>query len=248
MMPSFDDPEMNTHRIAGSRYGFSAARPTDLGASEYTLVGLSADCSSSVAGFAREIEKCVTEVVRSCRSSPRADNLLVRFTTFADAITEVHGFRPLPACPPSAYRGSIRPDGCTALCDATHNAVEAVVRYGADLHDHDFDVNAIVFVITDGGENASSTAARDVEQALARAARDGKLSSVVSILVGVAVDTAALSAELQRFRRDVGFDEYIELQRADAATLARLASFVSRSISVQSQSLASGGGKQVLGF
>ena len=156
--------------------------------------------------------------------------------------------RPLQASQPAAYRGAIQPNGCTALCDAAHNAVEAVVRYGADLHDHDFDVNAIVFVITDGGENASSTAARDVKQALARAARDGKLSSVVSILVGVAVDTAALSAELQRFRRDVGFDEYIELQRADAATLARLASFVSRSISVQSQSLAAGSGKQVLGF
>jgi hypothetical protein len=244
-MPTFDDPEMDTHAIKGSRYGFSAARPTDLGASEYTLVGLAADCSSSVTGFAREIEKCVTEVVRSCRSSPRADNLMIRFTTFGDTITEVHGFRPLQASPPSAYKGAIRPNGCTALCDAAHNAVEAVVRYGADLHDHDFDVNAIVFVITDGGENASTMVAADVEKALARAAKDGKLSSVVSILVGIAIDNDALGAELDRFRKAVGFDRYIELPDANAATLAKLAAFVSRSISLQSQSLATG---KSLGF
>jgi uncharacterized protein YegL len=246
---SYDDPEMKSHRITGSRYGFSAARPTDLGASEYTLVGLSADCSSSVAGFAAEIEKCVTEVVRSCRASPRADNLLIRFTTFGDTVTEVHGFRPLQASQTSTYKGSIRPGGCTALCDATHNAVEAVVRYGGDLHDHDFDVNAIVFVITDGGENASTSAkADDVKQALQRAAKDGKLSSVVSILVGVAIDNDALGAELRRFKQDVGFDEYIELGDANASSLAKLASFVSKSISLQSQSLAAGGGKQALGF
>ena len=246
-MPAFDDPEMDTHRITGSRYGFSAARPTDLGASEYTLVGLAADCSSSVCAFAAEIEKCVTEVVRSCRASPRADNLLVRFTTFGDVVTEVHGFRPLQACPPSAYAGSIRPNGCTALCDAAHNAVEAVVRYGGDLHDHDFDVNAIVFVITDGGENASQAKAAEVKQAIGRAAKDGKLSSVVSILVGVAVD-GGTGAALKAFQKEAGLDRYVEIANADAASLAKLARFVSKSISLQSQSLSSGTSKQVLGF
>lgn len=246
-MPVYDDPEMETHKITGSRYGFSAARPNDLGASEYTLVGLAADCSSSVCMFAAEIERCVTEVVRSCRASPRADNLLVRFTTFGDAVTEVHGFRPLEACPDAAYAGSIRPNGCTALCDAAHNAVEAVVRYGASLHDNDFDVNAIVFVITDGGENASQAKAKDVKQALARAAGDGKLSSVVSILVGVAVDKST-GAALRKFQKEAGLDRHIEIANADASSLAKLAKFVSKSISLQSQSLASGGVKQVLGF
>ena len=248
-MPLFDDPQMETHNIAGSRYGFSAARPKDLGAAEYTLVALAADCSSSVCSFAKQIEKCVAEIVRSCGASPRADNLLIRFLTFCDDVDEVHGFRPLSASPVSAYKGSIRPRGSTALCDAAQNAVESVVRYGADLDDNDFDVNAIVFVITDGGENASQAAAADVKKALSRAVADGKLSSVVSILVGVAVNTDWLSAELKRFRKEVGFDKYIELDRADAASLAKLASFVSRSISLQSQSLAAGTTtKQVLGF
>ncbi len=50
-MPRFDNPSMDTHALPGSPYAFSAARPTDLGASEYTLVAIAADRSSSVSSF-----------------------------------------------------------------------------------------------------------------------------------------------------------------------------------------------------
>ena len=239
-MPRFDNPTMDTHPLPGSTYAFSAARPTDLGASEYTLVALAADCSSSVAGFAKDIERCICEVVRSCGKSPRSDNLMLRFTTFNHRVTELHGYRPLIACAPNDYVGSIHANGSTALCDAAYTAVQSLCSYGAQLEGHDFDVNGIVFVITDGAENASATKPADVKKAIANAHAQAHLSSLITVLVGVGVADQGLSQMLGEFRKQAGFDRYVELDKADASTLAALADFVSKSIAVQSKSLATG--------
>ena len=239
---------MLTHSIPGTAYGFSATRPTDLGATEYTLVAICADTSSSVHGFADDIRKCIVSVVESCRHSPRADNLMLRVVTFDDDLTEIHGFEPLTRCKRSTYDKAIRPRGCTALFDATLNAVESVLRYGKDLSDHDFDVNAILFVITDGMDNRSSTKPSRIAKAIAAARRSESLESVTSVLIGVDVSNQQLSAQLRRFEQEAKFDRYLELGRADPATLARLARFVSKSISVQSQSLSTGQSAPSIGF
>lgn len=246
-MPRFDNPSMDTHPMPGSTYAFSAARPTDLGASEYTLVALAADCSSSVSGFATDIERCVAEVVRSCGSSPRSDNLMLRFTTFNHQVREVHGYRPLVACTPTDYKGSIRAGGSTALCDASFTAVQSLCTYGAQLEGHDFDVNGIVFVITDGAENASQAKPGQIKKAIAKARKSAQLSSLVTVLVGVGVADASLGQMLDDFRKKAGFDRYVELEKADAATLASLADFVSKSIAVQSKALATGA-QPAIGF
>lgn len=249
-MPRFDNPSMDTHPLPGSTYAFSAARPTDLGASEYTLVALAADCSSSVGGFAKDIERCVSEVVRSCGKSPRSDNLMLRFTTFNHKVREVHGYRPLVTCAPGDYKGSIRASGSTALCDAAYTAVQSLCSYGAQLEGHDFDVNGIVFVITDGAENASSTKPAEVKKAIAAARKQAHLSSLITVLVGVGVADQGLSQMLEGFRKQAGFDRYVELDKADATTLAALADFVSKSIAVQSTALATGtaGAQPRIGF
>ena len=74
------------------------------------------------------------------------------------------------------------------------------------------------------------------------------LESVVSILIGVNVGDSQVSAYLKRFHSDAGFTQYIEIEKADAKTLARLAEFVSQSISAQSQALGKGGGSHQLVF
>ena len=55
------------------------------------------------------------------------------------------------------------------------------------------------------------------------------------------VNDRKIAGCLQNFYFEGGFKQYIELDKADAATLARLADFVSRSISSQSQALGTGG-------
>ena len=246
-MPIFNDT-LQTLSVDGSQYGFSGTRIEDLGAAEYTLVTIAADVSGSVSSFKLEIEKCIQEIVRACRRSPRADNLMLRLVAFDSSIEEVHGFKPLTECPPDAYRGSLRAGGTTALYDASHNAIGAMTTYGRRLTDHDFDVNAILFVITDGADNASTQTAREVAKSIGAAVTGEHVESMVTILVGVNVQAAQISTYLMDFSAKAGFTQYVELGDANAATLARLADFASRSIAVQSASLGTSAPSQSLTF
>jgi uncharacterized protein YegL len=239
-MPIFDPITMSTHTLAASNFNFSATRISDLGATEYTLVTVAADTSSSVSGFSKEIERCIQEVVRACQTSPRSDNLMMRLVTFSSTLTEAHGFRPLSTCAVDGYRDAVRCGGMTALFDAASSCVESIGAYGKTLCDADFDVNAIAVVITDGMDNASSFDADHLRAEISRVRAAEHVESLVTILVGVNVQDPMLDAYLQQLARDAGFDQYLPLQDARAATLAKLAQFVSRSISAQSMALGSG--------
>jgi len=247
-MPLLNEPDMDTHSIQGSNYGFSAKRIGDLGASEYTLVGITADVSGSVSPFRDEIEMCIKEIVSSCKHSPRADNLMLRLSIFDNDVTEVHGFRPLSECDVDKYTGAIQIGGITALYDAATNLIDSVARYGKDLTDNDFDCNGIVFVVTDGRDNASTFTPNKVKEALGEVITGEALESMVSVLIGVNIQDAVVSQYLQDFHQDAGFTQYVELGNADEKTLAKLADFVSQSISAQSQSLGTGGPSQSLTF
>jgi hypothetical protein len=230
----------NSLPLAGSHYGYSGTRIEALGATEYTLIGIAADQSGSVHPFRTEIEDCLKAIVRSCGASARADNLMLRCTTFDQRIHEVHGFRPLANCPADDYVGAVDAGGTTALYDAAHNAVAAVVNYGETLTAKDFEVNGVIFVITDGYDNASTLTSKDVAAAVSEAVQSESLQSVLTVLVGVNVSNAACSRELMAFSANAGFDQYIEIAKADAKTLARLAVFASRSISQASTALGGG--------
>lgn len=239
---------MKQHNINGSHYGFSAARIDDLGSSEYTLATISADVSGSVGAFEKDIERCIKEVVRACGHSPRADNLMLRTTTFASTLTEIHGFVPLTQCHPDDYDGALQIGGNTALYDAAHNSVSAITSYSEQLSNAGLSVNAIAFVITDGMDNGSQTNAKSLKTAMRRALKSEALESLLTVLVGVGVGDANVSRYLKDVKRDAGFSKYIELDKADATTLAKLAHFVRGSIIAQSRALGSGGISQSLIF
>jgi uncharacterized protein YegL len=221
-------------------FGFSAIRLADLDASEYTLAVVAADTSGSVGPFRERIERAIGEIVGACGRSPRADNLLMRVVRFDHDVQEIHSFMPLANLTPARYRGALRSGGTTALHDAALNAIGAVSAFGERLAGHDLAVNGIVFVITDGQDNASTAAVSDVRRALAEARVGERLEAITAVLIGVNVADASLRAGLQRLADDAGFDRFIALDDASAAALARLADFVSRSICAQSQALGAG--------
>lgn len=239
---------MEDHQIAGGTFNFSAKRVEDLGATEYTLAVITFDRSGSVDSFRAEIEKCVKEVVDACRQSPRADNLMLKLDGFDNSLEEIHGFKPLSECNKDDYTNIVQIGGMTALYDAACSAVEATRTYGKTLTENDFDVNAIVVVITDGMDNRSAMTPKSIKQALEGVVQDEALESILSILVGVNIQNQQVSNYLKGLQRDAGFTQYVELDKADAKTLAKLADFVSRSISAQSQALGTGGPSQSLNF
>ena len=247
-MPILNDDTLERIALTQSHYGYSATRIEDLGAAEYTLATVICDVSGSTSPFVREMEAAVKRIVRACKYSPRADNLLLRIVQFDTTLGELHGFKLLETVHEAAYDGALSSGGATALYDATINGVAATANYGAHLANHDFAANAIVFVLTDGDDNSSKQTRAAVRNALAAAVRDESLESLVSILVGVNDANPQLSQYLMDFYKDAGFTQYVELDDAQPETLARLANFVSRSIAAQSQSLGTGGPSRSLVF
>lgn len=240
--------DLEHHDLTVSNFGFSAMGVNDLEASEYTLVTLACDASPSVEMFKPKMESCLKEILKACRLSPRADNLMQRLLIFHQRPVEIHGFMPLKDLNPADLDGCLSTGNLTALNDATVNALEALRIYGKTLAQHDFDVNGILIVITDGLNNNSTNTAKQAHDLIDKIRKEECLESVVSILVGVNITDPMVSRELKEFKDIVGFTQYIELDNANDRTLAKLAQFVSKSVSSQSQSLGSGGPSQPLAF
>jgi hypothetical protein len=247
-MPIFADDDNESFKANGSGFQFSGVNINTLGASEYTLFGIACDTSSSVSPFAAEIEACLKSALESCQRSPRVDNLLARYITFDSSIHEQHGFRPLADCHPANYDGTIKCGGTTVLRDATVNLIDSLATYGKQLIDNDYIANGIVVVITDGCDVGSTLQLKQVAEAMKRAQVNETLESLVSILVGVNVTDSVVSQHLQELKDQADFTQYIEAADATPKTLAKLAAFISKSVSSQSQAVGSGGPSQAITF
>lgn len=242
-----DNGTMETGNIGGMQgFKFSGIRTEHLGATEYTLVTIAVDETGSVSGFGKELRDSLVAAVEACQKSPRSDNLLLRVIKFSDrfpnGIEELHGFKPLPEIDPKKDYQMFNPGGMTPLCDACFNAIGAMNAYGQKLVDDDFGVNAIGFVITDGGENSSVATMNMVKQEAKKAITGEIVESMVIVLIGI--NAAHCKNELEEFQREAGLNQYIDAGQATKGKLAKLADFVSQSVSSQSQALGTGGPSQ----
>lgn len=234
--------DLEEHALPTGSFGYSAAKLEDLGATEYTLVDLVVDVSGSVAEYKDDLEKAIQQIVQACKMSPRADNLMVRLVSFADTLEEIHGYKLLESCNLNDYKGILRLGGMTALYDASENSIMAQGDYAKKLAENDFQANGIVFMLTDGCDNQSKCSEKDVGKALKGTLRTEALESLVTVLIGVGTKNhPEVSRELDKFQKGAGLTQFVEVEKADAKTLAKLAEFVSKSISAQSQSLGTGG-------
>jgi hypothetical protein len=231
-------------------FQFSAVKIEDLGASDYTIVTVVQDISGSVQSFASDMEKTLKQILEACQKSPRSENLLLRLVTFCDDVQEVHGFRELKTIDPAEYVGILKCYGCTALMDAALNSAEATEAYGKQLGDMDYRSNGVMFVITDGQDNASLVARNpSVLKKAFKKIKSGEvaLESFATVLIGVGDDPTEIAA-IKQLGDDSGFDQFVEMGSATPAKLAKLADFISKSISSTSQALGSGAVSQPLTF
>lgn len=226
---------------AGSNYKFSATKLDDLGASEYTLVTIVLDTSYSVESYERELRECLKTVFKACDKSPRRDNLLIRVVEFNDTLREYHGFKLLGSIQESDYDNAVSIGGSTALFDACDEAIRATATYGKQLTSQDYLCNALVVVITDGENNRGQIMTPDpIKKAVLAARREENLESLLTILVGVTGDNNSLNAYLQDVKDGGGFTQYVSIGTATPGKIAKLAEFVSNSISSTSSALGTG--------
>lgn len=234
--------------VTESNFHFSGVTMDRLGASEYTLVTLALDMSSSVSSFKSNLIQSIDTIVETCRKSPRAENLLFRLVTFNDGVYEEHGFLPLNSISQDTYKNLTSPNGMTALFDASLNALESLNNYGKKLMEDDFDVNGILFVVTDGMNNRGKHDESNVKKAKENIMLNESLESIKTILIGVNTQNSEVTRYLNAFQHGGDFDQFIDIQQATANQLAKLADFISKSISAQSQALGTGGPSKSLTF
>jgi len=235
-------PKLNDSMKAvtsANNYHFTATRVQDLGASEYTLVTIICDVSTSVACYRDQLEACIKAVLGSCRLSPRAENLMLRLCAFNNSLTELHGFKELRLIQDSDYNGIIKVSGATALYEASFEGIDATAGYGRMLVSRGFSANAIVFVITDGEDNSSRRNPKQIADLLRSIRSEENLETLTTLLVGV-TQKQAITRYLTEFREQAELDHYLDLGATSSDALAGLAGFMSRSINMASMSLGSG--------
>ena len=236
--------DMDTGNIPGlGGYKFSAVRADRLGAAEYTLVTIAVDISGSVSGFRDLLVESVKKAVGACKKSPRAANIMVRAVSFSHVVTEIHGFKPLSDIAVDKDYEAIRTGGGTALFDASASAIGAMTEYGRILAAQDYGVNGLLFVITDGDDQDSTYTATTVREKATEAVSGEVLESFLSVLVGI--NAARCKAYLEDFRLNAGLTQFIDAGDATPGNLAKLAAFVSRSVSSQANALGSGQAGQI---
>jgi uncharacterized protein YegL len=245
-MPRMNDNTMQSGAVGTGlqKFEFSATKVDHLGATEYTLVTVAVDETGSTAGFEADLRKCLISAVESCKKSPRSANLLLRVVVFSTAVPngveEIHGFKPLSEIDPNSYR-QFNPGGGTPLFDAAFSAVGATNAYAKTLAAQDFPTNGIVFVITDGDDNSSGSTISMIKQEMDRGKRGEEIESLVGVIVGI--NASYYRQQLDNLANGTGM-KYIDAGDATKGKLAKLAEFVSQSISSQSQALGTGGPSQ----
>lgn len=233
--------------VPGTSLQYSFTRPENLGATEYTLATIVVDVTGSVIPFSKELLEAVKSVVRACKKSPRADNLLIRFVTFNTSIMEIHGFVPLSSINEDDYEELVC-GSMTALYDASHECISATLAYAKTLIDMDFDVNGVTFTITDGFDNASKITPGEIRKLVQSARHNEQIESLLTVLIGVNCVNQDYLDCLNRFRAEADLSQFVDIGKATIGNLAKLANFVSQSISSVSQTVGTGGPSAPLSF
>lgn len=231
-----------------SNFEFSGKRVDELGASEYTISSIEIDTSGSVFGFKTDLVKALQNIVKACEKDPKAENMLVRVASFNTMLDEIHGFVPLEEIKTNDYDDYIDPGGGTALYDATLDAIECAQKYGESLVDMDYGCNTILFIVTDGDENSSRIGTpRKIVNRIDAIRKAEKIESIKTVLIGVG-DEQLVRPYLEKFQQDANLDQFVWIGEATPSKLAKLAEFISQSISSTSQALGTGGQSQDITF
>lgn len=227
----------------GTHLAFSSVRLQKLDETSYTLVTLVLDVTGSLSGFEKQIREAVKTVVDSCKKHGRKDMILIRILAFSTSygMVELTGFMPVLQVDPSSFDflNTLQCSGMTNLYDATYNALAATRVFAKQLSDQEFPVNALIVVATDGGNTErNGMSVQDVAAEMRNLTQKEICESCLSILIGLNAQNC--SQELSDFNKDAGFTQYEPLNNLNADKFARMADFISRSISAQSQALTTG--------
>jgi len=89
--------------------------------------------------------------------------------------------------------------------------------------------------------------AEEIKDLLKKVRHSEELESIAVVLIGMTGEPS-VQQYLDEFKNDGELDEYIDMGNVTPAKLAKLAGYISRSVSSTSQALGTGGPSQSLSF
>lgn len=254
-MPKIAD--MDSVLSGASGFKFSTVGAGKLTENEYTLATIAVDLSGSVKVFKTLLEKALQTIYSALKRNPRKNNMLVRLIGFSEVFPdkgtcEIHGFKLLAEIDPATIQLPT-PSGGTPLYDAFMNAVDSANKLAQELDAKDYLVNAVSIGVTDGADNASFFKPSRIAESLGEGVEEEYLESHLSIVIGINPDgwadsqqTRTNAQELEKFKTEGHINHYIKVDDATEGNLAKMAGFISQSVSSQSQALGSGGPSQAI--
>lgn len=143
----------------------------DLDCPDATLVSIVLDMSGSMTPYRKAVVDAYNQMLRALSGAKGASAILASAWAFSDAPALLSSYEPTARKPPLSA-AVYQPNGMTALHDTVLGALTGLVTYGQRLWDEGVPTKRVLFVLSDGDDNASKATASAVRSAVAALARD----------------------------------------------------------------------------
>lgn len=182
------------------------------------------DTSGSIVDYVKELNNAFNDFTETMQKSHIAPKLFVSIIEFNEKVTATSGFQPISAIPKMNF--ARRLGGATALYDGVLTGVKNALDYRQNLENSGIETKTLVFVITDGGDNASKNPAHSVKIILDKLKKDERSAfSFTSVLFGV-----GNAQEFEAAYREMGIDHLARIGNS-GAEIKKMIGFISQSIS-----------------
>ena len=190
-----------------------------LDTTDATLVSCVLDMSGSMDPYAPAVIDAYNTMLAALSGAKGAGTILLSTWAFEDRPVLFSSYEPV-AQKPKLTRSVYSPGGGTALYDAALHAMTGLVAYGQELWDQGVPTRRVLFLLSDGDDNASKAKARDVN-----ALADSLLTAEQTSLAYAGFGTTDPAAQAQA----IGFRDVVAAG-ASESELRRIFRQVSQSV------------------
>lgn len=209
-----------------ANYDYGNRDPNEIQTDEIINAAFVIDVSLSIDQYVDELNKAYNDFKNEMGGSHVGSKLFVSMTQFNDRIVSRGGFQPITSLPDIDFRQHL--GGNTALYDATLDSLTNAMNYRTSLEASGINVKTLIFVITDGQDNSSSSDSAGKVKSIIDGISKEELSfgSFTSILFGIGSDRPSF----EKAHAKMGF-EHLGVITNSAKDIRAMISFISSSIS-----------------
>lgn len=217
-----DDNQFNTGGYNIGNFDISSIQEE-----EVILMVLDMDVSPSVQPFERDLNDAFRSFIEEMQKSHVAPKIMIKAMEFNENVVEKSGFMPISQVDVRNFVFKAK-GSSTALFASAHKAVESAIEYKLQLESQGINVKTLVFVITDGMDNASGNIrASSVATMLDDLAKkESNVFSFETVLFGIGTS----HQDFENAQKAMHF-KHLAVVGQSAAEIRKMIGFISASVS-----------------